>query len=400
MYTNKLVIIFAMRSWGERGNLLSARLLADALELNCQQSQIEVVEAELFFPLLAKIGGEIETISRSNESIPNKLKNYHKLMETLEECFPEENEISSEWHKEFHEGGKKLSEFLDQRKPEIIVGTKGIISRMLYKSVLKSAYSPLVISYVTNEGLAELSIHRSKYIPLTIVPFERIRSRLVNHHNYEPDRVFTAGKLIPKSQTTTNFEANNIIELPKTRQRMIVLSIRSGMSYLNILKYLSDNHREIGVLFISLNDDPQLLKEASDLSASLDLNDKWVISSQMSQGSYISALKWLQSCESPIFISKTGPNTMFEAASNGIAQLLLRSGLPQEEWVVDYLKEKGIGFAFDNIELLIQQLDIWLRDAELVKTCCEQAVLLHSEIKDDKKAQLNLGRLFQSLLSI
>lgn len=397
MFDTNLIIIFAMPSWGEKGNLLSAHSLADALKTNLPNVAIEIVEAESFFPSFYEIGKEIELISKSDKNITAKLQAYYKLMGCLEVGFPEETELNPAWPKELYRDGLKLSEYIEHKKPRIVIGTKGIIARMLYKSTLNSSNPPLVVSYVTNEGLIELAIHRSKYMPLTIVQYERIRLRLINNYGYDSSRVVTVGKLTAKPQASDAVENCSNTELPIAYQRIMIVSIRGGINYLKILKYLGEKHRDIGVLFISLND-PQLFQAASELKSNFNLDRQWAISTHLNQREYLSALQWLKSCGCPIFISKTGPNTMLEAATFGVAQLLLRSGLPQEKWVGRYLTENGIGLAFDDCESLIGQLEIWLRDRTLIKKCCKQAVLLHGTGDDDKQVQLKLKHLFQSLM--
>src|SRR5262245_40743399 len=81
-----------MRSWGELGNLLAAKLLASALSEEMDATTV-VIEAESLLPRLADIGGRIQELVSRHDAPEAIRSDYMELVRELTSVFPPNFEL-------------------------------------------------------------------------------------------------------------------------------------------------------------------------------------------------------------------------------------------------------------------------------------------------------------------
>jgi hypothetical protein len=361
--------IIAMRSWGELGNLLAARTLAACLEPRIHTA-VHVIEAETLFPRFDAIGRKIADIMSTGSEPEEKRRRYLTLMTQVEPTFPVRCEIDERLPLELTTELEPWVQWFSKTRPRLVIGTKGIISRLALAALRRAASPAPLLNFVTNQGLLTLPLHRSRWLPRHFVPFESARQYLLAQHGYAPDQVRTVGRLLAHGETAKFVErpkgasaSSASLQLPSDIERRVVVFVnRGGPTYLEVLRALADSPEPTAVLFIGYND-PALVAAARELTRARSLTH-WAIVERLGQGEYLSSLRWLSEGRLPILITKTGPNTVLEAAYFGVPQLLLRSGLPMEEWVSAFVEEHGFGRGFPQMSALVAELRTWLRSPE------------------------------------
>ncbi|MEM9556290.1 MAG: hypothetical protein AAGC60_18690 [Acidobacteriota bacterium] len=365
------VHLFAMKTWGELGNLLAAKTLAACLaESDDPNLEIEVFETERFMPRFAHYGERIAAIIKDRSlDVPTRIACYHALMEEIGDVFYPGFETDEPIRGPVADELGPLAEHLSSHRPDLVLGTKGVIARVLHAATQRSSADPVVANFVTNEGLLTLPIHRSTTIRHHFVPFESGRRLLLERYGYGPDLVRAVGRLIAHAHVSSVTPQATDSVLPaaapaaaQTEHRIIVFSNRGGSPYLDLLRTIGESGTRPSVLFIGYND-PDLVAGARALQAELDA-DNWHVVERLGQGDYIKSIRWLSHGRYPLLLSKTGPNTMLEATYFGIPQLLLGSGLPAEEWVGPFVEEHGFGLSFRTMDALCETLAAWLADPE------------------------------------
>src|SRR5436309_518120 len=88
MRGSRQILIVAMRSWGELGNLLAARTLARRLTDMLGVADVQVLEAEHYFPRLAETGAAIREITLGDVSPAEKRLRYAEVMRDLDATVP------------------------------------------------------------------------------------------------------------------------------------------------------------------------------------------------------------------------------------------------------------------------------------------------------------------------
>jgi hypothetical protein len=354
--------IIAMRTWGELGNLLAAKTLGACLQGHVP-TQVHVVEAEALFPRFAEMGRGIERIMTQDASPEQKLGEYLSLMTRAEAVFPARFESAPRLPSIARGELGPLIEFFSSKRPSLVIGTKGIISRLCLAAMRQVREPAPIVNFVTNQGLLELPLHRSRAISHHLVPFESARTYLVERHGYAPEQVHTVGRLLASRHTADFVErarepSASARQLPTDVDRRVVVFVnRGGQPYVELLEALAASPHPLGVLFIGYND-PALVAKARELAEAHSLS-RWVIVERLGQGEYMQSLRWLASGALPMLITKTGPNTVLEAAHFGVPQLLLASGLPMERWVKPFVEERSFGRGFWQMSELIAEFQRW-----------------------------------------
>ncbi|MDA8020429.1 MAG: hypothetical protein MPN21_23570 [Thermoanaerobaculia bacterium] len=365
-----LIPIIAMRNWGELGNLLAAKTLARCLARH-SEFQPEVHEAENFFPRFLEFGEEIRRIIKSPETVDTRRHGYLSLMDEVGQLFypgfEDDERVAEPLARELD----SLVDFLRQARPSTIIGTKEVISRLLMAAARQAELPVQVVNYITNEGLLRLQVHRSRSLEHHLVAFESGRRYLINDHDYLPHQVHAVGRLITPADEASIVEnpdqsGGTIAKLGSTDFRVLIFSNRGGSAYLEPLRLIGSRNRDVSVLFIGYND-RQLVNEAKELQQHLGIEDMQVVE-HLGHGEYVQSVRWLSEAKYPVLVSKTGPNTMLEAAYFGVPQLLLKSGLPAEDWVGRFVEEHGFGLGFEDMSALAVAFSKWLDDpGEIVR---------------------------------
>jgi hypothetical protein len=361
---SRTVQIISMRSWGELGNLLAGRTLAATLAPELPGTSVEVWEAESLFPRFAPIGEEIRRVVGDRLPPERTRQAYLRVMAGLVEALPPGFEAAAELPEPLATEIAPLAAHLAATRPDVVVGTKGVISRLCLAALRRSGHRATVVNYVTNEGLLRLDVHRCPLIDHHLVQFERARRYLVDEHGYRPEQVRVVGRLLARAQASRFFEGGSAATgAPPSGaavRRVLIFSNRGGREYLELLDRLTHGFPDAAVVFVAYND-PELAGAARDLLSRRATGD-WQVFDRLGQGDYFRYLDWLAAGQAPLFISKTGPNAMLEGVYFGLPQLLLRSGLPMEEWVGPFLAEHGVGQAYTDMAGLIDTALRWLAD--------------------------------------
>ena len=78
---------------------------------------------------------------------------------------------------------------------------------------------------------------------------------------------------------------------------------------------------------------------------------------------------------------------MLEGLYFGVPQLLVRSGLPMEEWVGPFLAEHGVGRGFDRMEELVEVAVRWVGDPDELPRRRRRAMALARTLLDPDRAR-------------
>jgi hypothetical protein len=378
------IVVIAMRTWGELGNRLAACTLAGELERHFGPTH--VIEAERFFLSLSETGEVIRQIALADEAPAAKRHQYSREMEHLEA-------LMDAGRDGFAAGVEDLSRYLAAVRPRLVVATKGLIARLALVAARRVARIP-VVSYVTNPGLLELAIHRCAHV-WTFVPFERDREALVRHHGFSGDRVLVVGKLLPVGRGWLG--AAPVSAPADARPRAILLANRGGLRFRRLVDELARRIPEVELSVIALHDRQLARRVAYHRQASGVAH--WRAQESLVQGAYMRHVRWLVEGPRPVLISKTGPNTMLEAAYFGIPQILLDSGLPMEAWVSRFVADTGIGAVVEHEREAVDRLIAWERRPQEHEACRRRALELARLLLDQERAAQAHHAAFDAVLS-
>jgi UDP-N-acetylglucosamine:LPS N-acetylglucosamine transferase len=398
------VALYAMRTWGELGNLLVARTLKTAIEA-AGGFEVQLFEAEDYCPTLRRTGEEIRLLSRRTAADPPaKRAGYLQIIRDLEERFPAEFETAEPPAGAALAESEPLRRHLLEIRPDLAVGTKGIISRLLLTAARRAGGGIPVVNFVSNHGLLELGIHRSRDLPLNLVQFPEARQRLMERYGYDPGRVEVVGPLVaghelrgfvaPAEQGESG-ELDLIVPGDVDNPVVVVFCNRGGSAYLEVLRLLGARHPQVPVLFIAYND-PELVEAARALEREARPR-RWVLVSRLSQEAYFRTIR--QAGDRPaILISKAGPNTVMEALTFGFSPLVLDSGLPMEEWVAGWLVDHGLGLAAPEMSTLTRELDSLLSDRGRLAALKQSVLRFQAESIDPDRTARAIARALRRML--
>lgn len=388
------ITLVAMATWGELGNLLAAKRLARCLETSAD-APIRVIKAEDLFPRFAAIGAEIERLAKTRVSPAVTYERYMAYMASLEAFFTPGFEADDLPPVPLATELQPMAAFIRDEKPALLAGTKGIISRALLAASRLAGVSVPLINFVTNEGLLTIPLHRSTALPHHLVPFESGRQYLLREHGYASSQVRTVGRLVafPGAMDAVMPLAEDG-DLPI---RIVIFSNRGGAPYLRPLLALAQRAEEIGVVFIGFND-PELTQQARALiDRSPRLHGRVVDS--LTQSQYLACIRWLAEGDTSLLITKTGPNTMLEAAYFGVPQLVLNSGLPMEQWVAPFVSEHGFGMGFTEMDPLVGTLTAWLDAPEEIRARRQAARRFSAGLMNQDEAERTIRAEFRRALT-
>ncbi|MEV6706581.1 hypothetical protein [Micromonospora wenchangensis] len=391
------VQVISMRTWGELGNLLAGRTLAATLAAGLDDVDVTVVEAETIFPQFAEAGAAIRELVAARLPADEVRAGYLSLMADFTDRLPDgldDDPVPAATADRL----TAVVEHFARTKPDLVIGTKGVISRLSHAALRVADLAIPVVNYVTNEGLLRLPVHRAPHLPVHLVQFDRARDYLIREHGYRPEQVVPVGRLLAQTQAAQVFEgaaqAGRIggvdadameSALAEARTRILILSNRGGREYLAAVERIAGTHPDAALVFIAYNN-PAMAAEAAELLTELKV-PAWQTFDRLAQGDYLRYLAWLHAADAPLFISKTGPNSMLEGLYFGIPQLLVRSGLPMEEWVGPFLDEHEVGRGFDRMEDLVDVAVRWVGDPDELPRRRRRAAALARTLLDPERAR-------------
>ncbi|MGA5421546.1 Moenomycin biosynthesis protein MoeGT1 [Streptomyces lavendulocolor] len=393
--------VLSPRTWGEFGNYLAATSFSRVLR-GAVDAEVTLLEAEPIVPWLGEAGAEIRAISLGSPDAATRTERYMALMSRLQERFPAGFEVDPGLRQA--EALSGLVKHLRETTPDVVVGTKGIVARLCVAAVRLAGLRTRVVSHVTNPGLMDLPLHRSRHPDLTLVGLERAKERLLAEEGGDPDRIRVVGPLVAQHDLrdfmTTGGGGGAAGTGPwggdRTVPRLIVFCNRGGDTYLRLLEHLAERHPHIDLVFVGY-DDAELARRAA-ASAAASRVPHWRFHSRLTQAEYFDCID--QASRSPygLLVSKAGPNTTLEAAYFGIPVLMLESGLPMEAWVPGLIAEHGLGRACASPQELTGVLDGWLADPAAIERHKRRAQTFARTVLDQEAVARRIGEAVRTVL--
>ncbi len=326
------IVIICARTWGQMGNFLAAQRLAETLKLFAEPgTSIHVQPAEELCPGVAQTGQRMLEIASCSGNLAERRARYLALIEELQTEYPQGFEVGNEIVGDSSDV-KLLAEFLESEKPDLIIGTKGFFSRMAQAATGYGGLLIPIINYVTNDGLLTLPLHQTSGGILNLVQTE-FGARMIADRS--PFKI--VGPLVGHCTSS-----QRLID-PDKRLQVGVLCNRNP-EYKAIYDALAEYGDAIRVKTIVIGC-PELL---SDLR--LHAPAHWDILDAQLAKNYLELLADLRTATDCVFVTKSSPNAVLEAVAAGLPVLALNSGLPMEEWMLQLIKERGLGWPAHDSE--------------------------------------------------
>jgi glycosyltransferase involved in cell wall biosynthesis len=392
-----LVHVLSPRTWGEFGNYLAATRFSRALR-SVIDAEVTLLEAEPILPWIGEAGAEIRTISLESPDAVVRNQRYMALMDRLQARFPEGFEADPTPAQ--RADLEPLTRHLGRTAPDVVVGTKGFVARLCVAAVRLAGTPTRVVSHVTNPGLLQLPLHRSRYPDLTLVGFPRAKEHLVQAAGADPDRVRVVGPLVAQHDLQ-DFMTGDSADADTgpwgddggpDRPRVIIFSNRGGDTYPELVRRLADRHPGIDLVFVGYGD-PELARRTAALG-----RPHWRFHSVLNQREYFDYIRRASRSRYGLLISKAGPNTTLEAAYFGIPVLMLESGLPMEQWVPGLIDEEGLGRACATPGELFDTADDWLTRPSVIEGHKKAALAFADSVLDQDAVTERIGAAVRPLL--
>lgn len=349
--------IYAMRSWGELGNIHAAKNLARNL-IRIGIKDVSVTAADDLFERFNSIGQDIKKLTINSKDRYERFTAYCRLFDDLKKEFFEDFERETISNLPCNWNIHIMRDHISNCNADIIIGTKGVISRLCLAIVNNMIKKIPVFNYVTNHGLLELDIHRSKNIELNMVPFEESKKLLCEKYHYLTNRVKVVGPIIAGACA----KRNTYTQKPHC---ILIFSNRGGKKYLDILKILIYKYKTIKFIFICQKD-PSTLSGAFRVKKQHNLKHVSILKG-MDQKRYLKLIEKLRIKYNIIFISKNSPNAVLEIVSHSIPIIALNSGLPMENWVARLIEDYEIGFCGTCIKDICEKIEHIIEDEKCYK---------------------------------
>lgn len=391
-----LIHIYAMRTWGELGNLLAAKTLGGVLASQIPEARVQVFEAEMFLPRFLEAGEAIKNITLTSSTAAERRTRYLAFMESLEAVFHAgfEDAPDAFWQQELRD----WTAHLETTQPDVVIGTKGVISRVLLAAVAITGQRRAVLNFITNHGLLLLSIHRSTHMPLHLVQFEEGMEWLTRRYGCDASTVELVGPMVAGhvlAQELVKPSADGGVsdfgeQFASDMPRLVIFCNRGGQEYLALMQSIAERHPGTELMLIAYNN-PTMLEEAARIRAAGG-QYQWRLFDRLSQSTYLHEISALSRSRYPLIITKTGPNTALEAAFFGVPSVLLDSGLPMEEWVMGWMERHGLGRAARDGTELTALVDEWLAEPRRIAECRERVAAFRREYLDEVPSGTRIAR--------
>lgn len=356
------ILILSMKTWGELGNYLAGELLANTFKNIDSSLNVKVHAADDIIETLATIGKEIKEIMLTAANAEDVFLRYNNLFSSYEANLYSadfEHDVTNRRCK-LDEEINVLREFIAAYNPDIVIGTKGIISRLVFAANNQGSKRFKLINYITNHGLLDLAIHRSSEIMINIVQFEDAKNYILSNYNYSTERVLVTGRISSRPYLTNALNGDFLPRIMNNNLSIILFANRISECALLVANRLVGYSEKVN-LYVICQGDEKLEKELKNLIQSHNINN-WIIYGNLIQNDYFKLVSSLKFSKHSLLISKTGPNTMLEAIQYEIPVLLLNSGLPMEQWVAAFIKDNYLGFVEPNITCLLIRLNFILEN--------------------------------------
>jgi hypothetical protein len=367
------VTVLCARSWGKLGNLNAAKVVANRLQQSEKHWAVKVETLEDHWPEFESWGQEMQRAS----SLPSaELVNgaYQSIYSRIHAAVMPDGQglLSYTPHSRQAEIVSRLRASIIERT-DIVIATKGIATRLLAAARATSPRKPVLVNWVTNPGLLGIRMHQRVEADIHCVPLPEHASVLTEGWGVPVNDVHVVGPPIGLAfAQNRDLARDNPRPVPKAviAAYLHVLSVASLDAVATILRGMGD--AEAHVLFASMDEDSEarLADYRNEFGARLS------VERAVEHKRFLEKLILLRAAERKILIAKSGPNTVFEATGLGLPIICYRSGLPQEEWVLDFLEHQGVGRGVREIADIAPTALRLLRDPDELEAITSRQRLL------------------------
>ncbi|MFC5144780.1 Moenomycin biosynthesis protein MoeGT1 [Streptomyces aureoversilis] len=408
--------VISPRTWGEFGNYLAATRFARVLQEHLD-AEVSLWEAESMLPWVGDIGARIRDITLTSSDTGTRTERYLALMSELATAWPRDFEIvptAGAGREHMLDG---MVAHLRENAPDLVVGTKGFISRLCVAAARAAGGRvPPVVHHVTNPGLLDLPLHRTRHPDLTLVGFDWARTRLIEQEGADPRRVRTVGPLVaqhdlqgfltapveprPDPGPTDTTAGGAVVEwgdpFATRRPKLIIFCNRGGEDYLRIVAHLAERDADVDLVFIGYGDAETTRRAAALARRGNAL--RWRFHQRLTQPEYFEYISRAAKAPHAFLVSKAGPATTLEAAWFGIPVLMLESGLPMESWVPRLIRDEALGQCHRAVDDLVRGLDTWLDDPSAIAACKARATVYADRALDQAAAGQRIAQAVREIL--
>ena len=383
------ISIFAARSWGRIGNLAAAHMIEQLLKAEGVES-VQVTALEDIWPLFADWGermraaAALHTVCAIQQAFADVLAD----VDAVADAAPFSAGAAA-----WAEGVDALAAHIRNEAPDHVVATKGLIARMAH--AVRTRSRPLfgLTNWVTNPGLLALACHRAPEADKHVVPLAQDQARLVLPWGVPAESGGGAGPLMRVSPLVGSRGAEpGPRGEPSVRPRVLFSLHYLSMAIVEQIERLIVEH-DVECVVLNSAGHPSAVAALAALQERLP--SRFTSQKELSQAGFHGLFRWLNAAPSRLFVAKSGPNTMFEAVALHIPFLLYRSGLPQEDWVIDYIAQNGLGMVLNDVTSLCERVSAALLDLEGQERMLARQTRHQTDLRD--QTELDRGAISNAL---
>jgi len=325
--------IVCAKSWGKLGNFSSAKTIATGLRGLGTVDEVEVLPIEEVWPKFGDWGAKMQSAAESFD--PNLVSDSFDHI-----CSEIEQALSAGLTPPLNELNSAL------QCSDVVIGTKGIISRFLNEARHASQSDIDVLNWVTNSGLLKLAMHSCPDVDGHFVPLGEDAELIYRDWGVPKHKIHTVGPPVSLANLVFDKDTSSSSKKPLIVAYFNFLAPQCSSSVAKIMSEIND----VNVTVLYAAADPNAVRALQELECTS--KGKLTCRTALQHVDFLELLKQLSAAPRKLLIAKSGPNTMFEAISLGIPMVLYRSGIPQEDWVGPYAQHNGIGEFVETIDAI------------------------------------------------
>jgi hypothetical protein len=392
---SRKILVVSMTTWGERGNWLSGKSLGATLQGCWPDAEVNVLPAEELVPLFAAVGQRIKTATVDSQNLEERFERYSQILRGLEPMFPEGFEDDPESYPLAVAELQPLVALLRDNVPDVLLGTKGVICRLLLAALKLAGHRRPVINYVTNHGHFQFAVHRCHGAALHLVRWPEARGYLAKTCGWPLESIQVVGYLVAAQQLLQRGVGRAVEATAAPQISVIIVSNRGGDEYLTVLERLTPFAKAIDVTFIGIMDE-RLCNAANRLLEERGMTH-WRVAVQLTQPELFHLMVQARAKGVCCLVCKASPNSIFEAVYFGLPMFLFRTGLPMEEWGADMVIDERIGWVAENVDELTAPLLSCLEDISTLQPVVERQRAFAAKYLDQERTIATLRAAVESV---